>query len=219
MRRRAFILLLAVILVPIAGAFMLRTHRDRRIRDLLPELTNALEAETQAFEKLEWPQPPAFGEAVPGTAWDHYRRAAALADEIYDSIYHDDGFHDAFMEYILWEDPPEPFPSAYRPYLAQYAPVLTALRIQVRKRARSSGDLRVHSGGLSAHDVTRSVDLSESPGCRIHLARPGREETSPGVHRRGDGADPRGGREAGIRRLTNSDYGVNRWLDAVSQGR
>ena len=48
----------------------------------LAEVLITLEKETAAHEARTWPRPPLPGEAVPGQAWDWYRKAMALLDLI-----------------------------------------------------------------------------------------------------------------------------------------
>ncbi len=80
--KRAILIVGGVFVLLIAGVFIYRHLRAAKFDAMLVGLEASLEEDTLAYEREEWPRPPVFGEAVPGTAWEHYRAAHRLYEEI-----------------------------------------------------------------------------------------------------------------------------------------
>lgn len=68
MKPRALLVLLLVVLLPMVGAVLLLPAGEPRTDHLLPALRESLAEETRAWEEHDWPRPPVFGEAVPGSS-------------------------------------------------------------------------------------------------------------------------------------------------------
>jgi hypothetical protein len=150
--RRARLLLILVLVVPVLGAAGLREYRDRETRALQPELVAALGAETAAFEKIVWDRPPAFGTAVPGTAWEHYRRAWALADEAEENAWCDDEVRDVWEAHCWSDGWPEPPPEGFEALHPRFFPAFEAL-VEGARTSTTGPASNLRCGlGASSHD-------------------------------------------------------------------
>ncbi|MHC4862407.1 MAG: hypothetical protein ACYTDY_20225, partial [Planctomycetota bacterium] len=105
-----------------------------------------LEADLVAFEKRTWPRPPAFGEPVPGRAWDHYRKAFDALDQA-ESAMDPEVLGKAREALDAWRDEHSPILPQVRPLVEAAAPAFALLEKGARTReAGRYFDLRLGVG-------------------------------------------------------------------------
>lgn len=125
---RKFLIVLVLFALLVAGGFGYRSIRNRTVARRAAELGVLLEEEIREWEARDRSRPPLFEPAVEGTAWEHYREAWRLHEELEESFYDVEDWSEVSNARYEWPGLPAPYPEAAIPWLEHFEPVLSAVR-------------------------------------------------------------------------------------------